>query len=235
MNVIWFDHLFFAIIGIILPLMAFLAERPGEVETEDYHVHLPPKKHIYYTNGLMLVIGALIVLTLWNVTFRSFEVLGITYPVVDTTVIVLCVIIVLIYAGDTIFNYISSKKTRESIKELGHIMPTSWNDYSHFIFLAFAAGICEEIVFRGFMINYVKEMLIDNAYAAFVALVLPSVIFSVSHIYQGWFSVLKIFSLSLLFGAIFMYSGSLLLVIIIHVLVDLISGAAMVKLAGKQQ
>jgi uncharacterized protein len=238
MNVIWFDHLLFFVVGIVLPIMSIMTEKPTiDAESGDEILlsksNLPPKKHIYYTNGLILVIGALIVLTLWNVTFRSFEVLGIISPHIDTLVLALCGAIVLIYSIDTIVNFIKSKKTTDDTNDLSNIMPTSWSDYGHFIFLAIAAGICEEIVFRGFLINYINQMLSDSSFGYFIALIVPAIIFSVSHIYQGWFAVLKIFAISLLFGAVFIFSKSLLLVCLIHVLVDLISGAVMVAVYRK--
>jgi uncharacterized protein len=233
MNINWFDHLFFLVVGIILPSMSFVSEKSHD-EDSNYKDLLPPKKHIYYTNGLILVIGALIVLTLWNVTYRSFDKLGFIAPYVDSIVLYLCVAISIIYLIDTLVNYFNTKKTKESIEELSHVMPTSWDDYIHFTFLAFAAGICEEIIFRGFLINYILEMSQGMTYSFYLALVLPAFIFAVSHIYQGWVSVLKIFTLSLLFGAIFLFSKSLILVIIIHVLVDLISGAVMVMVVEKK-
>jgi uncharacterized protein len=231
MNFIWFDHLFFCVVGILLPIMSVMAEKPNadDQDIDIYKPSLPPKKHIYYTNGLMLCIGAMIVLTLWNLTLRPFDVLGVNYPTIDALVIGLCSVIVIIYSIDTFINYTNSKKSLDDIKELSHIMPTSWNDFKHFIFLAFAAGICEEIVFRGFLVNYISHLCAGSEYGYFLALVLPAVIFSISHVYQGWFAVMKIFAISLLFGAIFIFSKSLLLVCIIHVLVDLISGAVMVK------
>jgi uncharacterized protein len=234
MNVIWFDHMLFVLVGIVLPILSISAEKPSvEGEASDEMVltnsMLPEKKHIYYSNGLFLIIGALIVLTLWNVTFRSFEVLGITYPIIDSMVIGLCISIIVIYVSDTAYNFFQHiKAINNDSKELESIMPTSWNDYGHFIFMAFAAGICEEIVYRGFMINYVMHMLPTNEYRFLIALIMPALIFAVSHVYQGWFSVLKIFAVSLLFSAIFLFSKSLVLVCIIHVLIDLVSGAAMV-------
>jgi uncharacterized protein len=240
MNIIWFDHLLFFVIGIVLPVMSIMTEKPTfDAESGDEILfsksELPPKKHIYYTNGLILVIGALVVLTLWNVTFRSFEVLGIIFPQIDTLVIALCLAIVMIYSIDTVINFIKSNKASTDTNDLSNIMPTSWSDYGHFVFLAIAAGICEEIVFRGFLINYINEMLPNLSYAYFIALVFPALIFSVSHIYQGWFAVLKIFAISLLFGALFIFSKSLLLVCLIHVLVDLISGAVMVVVFRKSE
>jgi uncharacterized protein len=49
-------------------------------------------------------------------------------------------------------------------------------------------------------------------------------VFAVSHLYQGIWAVIKILIVAILFGIIFWYSKSLLLVVVLHVLVDLVSG-----------
>lgn len=231
MDLTWFDHLFFFLLGVVFPAMAVMSEKSGAEEDESYIQQLPPKKHIYYSNGLMLVIGALMVLTLWNVTYRDFGKLGFQEILISPAVLWIVAGITLIYTGDTLYNVWQSKKEADKWKDLSHIMPTSWQDYRHFIFLALAAGSCEEIIFRGFMINYVVEMTSSYSFAEALALIIPAFIFSISHIYQGWASVIKIASISLLFGALYMYTTSLYLVMIIHVLVDLISGAVLVTLS----
>ncbi len=231
MDLTWFDHLFFFLLGVVFPVMAVMSEKSGAEEDEAYLMQLPPKKHIYYSNGLMLVIGALMVLTLWNVTYRDFGKLGFHDILISDGAIWIVAGIALIYAGDTLFNIWQSRKEADKWKDMAHIMPTSWQDYRHFIFLALAAGTCEEIIFRGFMINYVAEMAAGTSFAEALALIIPAFIFSISHIYQGWASVVKIASISLLFGALYMHTSSLYLVMIIHALVDLISGAVLVALS----
>jgi membrane protease YdiL (CAAX protease family) len=49
---------------------------------------------------------------------------------------------------------------------------------------------------------------------------LPAVSFSIAHIYQGTKAVLKILLLAVFFGLIFRLSGSLLVVMLLHFLVD---------------
>ena len=61
-------------------------------------------------------------------------------------------------------------------------------------------------------------------YGTWVAIIIPALVFSLSHMYQGWLAVLKIFIISMLFGCIFSVSGSLIVVILIHVFIDIISG-----------
>lgn len=226
------DHAFFFVIGIFLPMISLMSER-ASADMPDIELRLPPKKHIYYQNGLMLVIGALIVLTIWNINERSWDLFGFVYPETNVFVWAMVGALVILYAGDSLYSVFSKKIEPES-KKLGQILPQSWSDYGHFTFLALAAGVCEEIIFRGFMINYILGLMGNSSLGVYLAIVIPAVIFSISHIYQGVVSVFKIFVLSLLFGAIYIYSKSLLLVIIIHVLVDLISGALMVQFGKKE-
>lgn len=59
----------------------------------------------------MLLIGSLMVLTLWNVTYRSFEKLGFHDIMINPTALWIVVAISLIYIVDTVYNVIQNKKT----------------------------------------------------------------------------------------------------------------------------
>jgi uncharacterized protein len=234
MELIWFDHFFFIVVGILLPGMALVSERSESTIADVPAEALPPKKHLYYSNSLMLLIGALLVLTLWNVTGRSMSYLGFQF-IHDTPMVrLLGGLIVLLYAIDALYNVYINKKPQDD-KDMAHIMPTSWNDYKHFITLAIAAGVCEEVVFRGFLVNYIKSITSTNEYSFYIAIILPAIIFSISHLYQGWLAVSKIFCLSLLFSCLFLYSQSLVLVMALHVLMDLLSGALMVMVSMRNK
>ena len=70
-----FDHFIFFIICILLPGMSILSARATEIP--GIEPVLPEKKHIYFSNGLLLWIGAMLVLTNWNLTDKSWEILGV--------------------------------------------------------------------------------------------------------------------------------------------------------------
>ena len=227
-----FDHFLFFVICIVLPGMSLLSARS---EVAGIKPLLPAKKHIYFSNGLMLWIGALLVLTNWNISDKGWTLLGIQYPYIDNVVNGMIGVLVFIYAVDTIYNIINADKKEEESGVMEQILPENWGEYLPFIFLAVSAGICEEVVYRGFLVNYFLQITSSTGYAYFLSLILPSIFFAVGHIYQGWVNVVKIFSLSLLFCGIFLFSKSLLLVIVIHVLVDLISGAIVVILNRRKK
>ncbi len=236
MNLIWFDHFFFLLVGVILPLVSlYSAQATKDLKNEDLFDENESKKDIYYTNGFMLLIGGLLVTCNYALTGKSFTRLGFVLPKLDTLVIGLTCALALIYIIDTIFSIQEYKKdTIKEQKDLEMILPKNWSEYKHYAFLAINAGISEEIVYRGFLINYLREVLPVGPSNILLAVFIPSVIFALSHMYQGWLNVLKIFTISILLGNIYVYSESLLIVVIIHVLVDLISGSMLIFFSKKE-
>ncbi|HOY11555.1 MAG TPA: CPBP family intramembrane metalloprotease [Saprospiraceae bacterium] len=236
MKLFWLDHILFIVVGILIPILSLLSSSKNmAIEGEEVKMDLPPKKHLYYSNGLMLWIGAVLVITSWNITTKPWADLGINWPVFSTLSIYLILALLAIYLIDTaVSTYQYQKGKKIDDEEMLNIMPQNWTEYSHFIFLAVSAGVCEEIVFRGFLINYMREVLPSSPYNLIMSIIIPGMIFSISHFYQGFLNVFKIFSLSILFGAIFVLTKSLLIVAILHAMVDLISGAVFVILEKRK-
>lgn len=194
--------------------------------TIDIIQSLPPKNHLFYTNGLMLIIGALLVLTSWNFSDRPWYKLGIGLMTWNENVLFLCIGIFAFYFLDLIFGFLNTKYIESKLEDLHYIIPLNWREFRSYIFLAVSAGICEEIIFRGFLITYISHYFSDSSFGMLLAVLLPALVFSVSHLYQGWWAVLKIMILALLFGFIFILSESLIAVILIHILIDIFSGVA---------
>ena len=227
-----FDHFMFFIVCIVLPGLSLMSAKTPDVPGME--TVLPAKKHIYFSNGLMLWIGALLVLTNWNISDKSWDLLGIKMPFMTDLVVYLCSALILIYMVDSIYSVYKGTDKEDNSQLMEQILPSNWSEYASFTFLAISAGICEEVVFRGFLVNYFLEITKGMTFGPYLSIVIPALVFSVSHLYQGWLNVVKIFTLALLFCAIFLLSNSLLLVIVIHVAVDLISGALVVGLAKKE-
>ncbi|HJW30937.1 MAG TPA: CPBP family intramembrane glutamic endopeptidase, partial [Saprospiraceae bacterium] len=93
----------------------------------------------------------------------------------------------------------------------------------HFILLAIAAGIGEEVIFRGYLIHYLLFWTGNTTEGVVAACLISSALFAFLHGYQGMKSMLKIFFISLCFAGIFVYSQSLLIVILVHAIIDIIS------------
>lgn len=234
----WIDHLLFIIIALVLPIMAIATSTQMDEESEDLGSKLKfNKKDLYYQNGLMLWIGALVVSTAWLYAGKSYHALGLSTPVINNKVLMLCGALILIYVVDLVISIAHYKRESHGSDDdsLDFIAPTNFKEFKHFVFLALSAGVCEEVIFRGFLVNYVKYWVPDHAWQLHMAVLVSSVFFSISHLYQGWINVLKIFVIALLFGYIYVYSQSLVLVVIIHFLVDLVSGMMMLVFNKKNE
>jgi membrane protease YdiL (CAAX protease family) len=66
------------------------------------------------------------------------------------------------------------------------------------------------------------------------ALIVPSLLFSLAHYYQGWKAVLKIWGFAVGLGLMFIITGSLWPVMIIHFIIDF-GGGWMAMILGRKQ
>jgi len=221
----WFDHLYAFFLLVIVPFMSLQSGN----EEGDWEF-LPPKKHLFFSNGLMLLIGAMLVATSWNITDRPWHTLGVALPQWNELTIGLTIAISVFYLADQWLSWRKNMQNKEEIKNLSYVVPVTWQEFTPFLFLAFAAGISEEVIFRGFLIPYLTTLLNGVPGNMWLVLAFTSASFSVSHAYQGWKAVLKIALVSFLLGGLFIASQSLLLVILIHICIDIISGVTSVLL-----
>jgi membrane protease YdiL (CAAX protease family) len=111
------------------------------------------------------------------------------------------------------------------VAPLEFFLPHSMQEHRLFQLLSVTAGICEEFLYRGFIMWALAYYVGLPA-----AIVLQAVIFSLGHIYQGndarsvAQALLKTGAAGLILGAIAVASGSLIPGMIVHALVDLSSG-----------
>ena len=192
------------------------------------------KKKFYLANAGVLWIGAIMVFLLWLLAWRPLSEMGFRAPIVDTLVIALTALFVVAYIIET-YTEINREGNEEEIKKSAAFLPQNSQEYFYFVLLSFSAGICEEIVYRGFLVNYIMTIIDDRVIGFNMAVIFPAVIFGVVHMYQGMKSVLKIGIMSLLFSTIFIFSQSLLIVIILHTAVDVVSGFIGMKITQKYQ
>jgi membrane protease YdiL (CAAX protease family) len=122
--------------------------------------------------------------------------------------------------------WIRSRRSEESVAEASErmlapvsaLLPYGRKERWLFASLSITAGICEEILFRGFLMFYLQEVF---GSALWVAVAVSSVIFGVVHIYQGITQVLATGAFGAAMAVLYLFSGSLLLPIIVHALLDL--------------
>jgi membrane protease YdiL (CAAX protease family) len=93
-----------------------------------------------------------------------------------------------------------------------------WAAWAVIIMISVVAGICEETGFRGYM-----QVPLENKYGPVAAIGIVSVVFVLVHLHQAWSGpiLLHIFFISVLFGTIAYFTGSLIPGIIGHIIMDI--------------
>lgn len=109
------------------------------------------------------------------------------------------------------------------VKESGvlrRLIPVTASEKNVFAGLSITAAICEELVFRGFLIH----ALILVSGSTTVALLLSSAVFGWMHAYQDLGGAIRAGSLGALLALPFVLHGSILPAVLAHAAIDLISG-----------
>jgi len=102
------------------------------------------------------------------------------------------------------------------------ILPQSTLEMLPYLSLAITAGLCEEFLYRGFAM----AALAHAGLAAWLVLVVSSLLFGLAHSYQGRGGMVMTFLVGLLLGASRLSYNSLLPAIFWHTAVDAVAGIA---------
>jgi uncharacterized protein len=102
------------------------------------------------------------------------------------------------------------------------LLPVSREERLWWVLLSLTAGIGEELLYRGFILQYLRGHLASGpALDLTLAWLLSSLAFGVGHVYQGVRGVTETTVAGLTFGLIAILTGHLFLPIVLHSLIDL--------------
>jgi len=111
------------------------------------------------------------------------------------------------------------QRVRPQINEFEPIAPHTPRERSIWYLTAITAGCCEETIYRGFLLAFFASLAGIVAAAAITV-----VMFGFFHAYYGWKGILKTAALGLFMTLLALWSASLVPVIIIHAMIDVMSG-----------
>jgi membrane protease YdiL (CAAX protease family) len=113
-------------------------------------------------------------------------------------------------------------KIAKAMQSLRFALPVTPRERRWWIAASLAAGVCEEILYRGFVTHYFSGSLgAPIALGTLGAWLVSSLFFGFAHAYQGVAGIVRTAIGGLMLGSIAILSGSLLLPIVLHVMFDL--------------
>jgi membrane protease YdiL (CAAX protease family) len=118
------------------------------------------------------------------------------------------------------------EQIRNQVTSYSEILPRTKVELFLFVLVSITAGICEELLYRGFLIPYIEGFSNKG-----ISVLLSSVLFGLSHAYfQGWYGALRTGGIGVFFAGLYIFSGSLWLPMILHAFMD-INGARVLRAA----
>jgi membrane protease YdiL (CAAX protease family) len=104
------------------------------------------------------------------------------------------------------------------LRPVAALLPRTPAERRMFVGVALTAGVAEEIVFRGFLLVYLTDVL---TVPLGVAMVVSAALFGLAHSYQGAVGVLLTGLAGYWLAGMYVLTGSLVLPVVVHALVDL--------------
>jgi membrane protease YdiL (CAAX protease family) len=186
-----------------------------------------PRKRVKWYRKLVAFSWLLTFLVIWAVGFRNVMTIGTRAAwmparegVRDFIVGLLAAVILIQVAA--VLKLRTRPELREKIAKamqpLYFMLPVTREERSWFFFVSLSAGICEETIYRGFLINYLMGA--PTNLNVTLAIVVSSLIFGMGHIYQGVRGAFGSSVLGFIFALLFVMTGNLALPMLLHALID---------------
>ena len=202
---------------IVLPVYAVLTGKDTKKKFEE----APEKKVIYYRQIIVIqLILATLVFTSMALNGDNIDLIGLAFFKKPIWVLTLISATLIIF---WLLNQIKLKpedfdKLSSKYKDVDFLLPASRREYQWSIAVSYAAGICEEIAFRGFLywqlLNYMPSV---------PSVFIVNIVFALSHYSTNLKNMIAAFILGSLLSISFIFTGSLWLAMLVHILVDIYS------------
>jgi len=225
------DWLLLATIVLVVPVYSYFSRRRLET-IADAH-----RRSLYLRSMAALWMLALVTLYAWWRHDRPFDALGFQLlpGIVTTSAEIVCAMaaIAIVLRLRTMATWSPEKRAalRGRIGGVALVVPRTTGELALFLGLALTAGICEELLYRGFFFAVAAPFV--TVYGAVAA---SAIVFGLGHAYQGVRRMALVAAVGLFLGAFYFLTGSIVFPMILHVLIDVnggVSGYLLLRSDGK--
>lgn len=168
---------------------------------------------------------ALIAIALWVLAHRPWSALGLTavrgWRLALSVVVVAAVTTLFVRQVRTLAKLSDARRValRPRLGVMQNLSPRTREERDWFMGLSLTAGLCEELLFRGFLMWAFRPWL--GIYGAAAG---SAVLFGIGHAYQGRAGVLRSGFIGAVFSALALVTGSIVPGIVVHAILDIGGG-----------
>ncbi len=221
-----FDHILVAILFIVMPVLGVTDYRKLKSQL---NAGKPTARLFLYRSWIAWSWGlTLAVAALWLVYKRSIGQLG--FGLETGTGFWIGLALTVVVFGLAAIQAIGLRRDPEKLRAAAikfepvkAMIPHTNQEAREFLAFSITAGICEEILYRGYLMVYITSAIaIEGMWPAALA---SSLAFGLGHAYQGPTGVLKTGLFGLAMAGLYLLTGSLWLLIVLHAVIDLVNGS----------
>ncbi len=110
---------------------------------------------------------------------------------------------------------------RRSLESSSILLPSTAAERKWFAITAITAGICEELLYRGFLMSYIPTIFPMFARQFVVISIISGVVYGLSRAYLGFRGISQAALTGFSFAIVYFLGGSLIPAIVVHALVEL--------------
>jgi len=135
-------------------------------------------------------------------------------------IILLAIFMMMVYFNVRQLRQMKLEKLEAELDHLKMFLPNNKPEFIAFILIVFTAGICEELLYRGWLQN----LLAYGTGSVWIGLVFGAIVFGFGHIYQGKTGIVQTGIIGLILGIVFIFTKSLVAGQVLHVIIDAVNG-----------
>ncbi len=230
MTLHWIDHLFIVLLVAVFPVFDFFVMRRYAARIDSGETDLKAKLYRKVLVEEWLAVGVLV--GTWAFLGRPARELGLVpqwgweMAVGSGVAAAICVAVTLQWKAIQ-SSPENQAKVHEQIAGLSFLLPTTPDQRRAYDWMAVTAGVCEEVLFRGFVMAYLMAALPVSVWTAALA---SAAVFGIAHTYQGLSGIVRTALLGLVVALLYAGTGSIWASVIVHAVIDLTSGRVMSSL-----
>jgi membrane protease YdiL (CAAX protease family) len=145
--------------------------------------------------------------------------------------ILIAIIVLLIGAQKKLRKKPSPQQLNDALDRVRRMLPKTPTERAVWIVVSLTAGICEEVLYRGWLLSLFAATL----GSVWLGLLISSIIFGFAHTYQGRNAIFGTGVIGAILGLVFIFSGSLIPGQALHAAMDLNNGLALGRVAKRAE
>jgi membrane protease YdiL (CAAX protease family) len=181
----------------------------------------PNARLLYYRTQILWELSWLVVLVLITIPIPDPLLwLGITLPNQIGWMITLALLFGIVLSTNLIRrNPEALANMQRSLEPQSLLLPSSAEERKWFAIATVVAGICEELLYRGFFLRYLRTVL--PGWNWIILVLISGIVYGLSRAYQGRKGILTTTLAGFSYAIIYVLSGSILPAMAFHILADL--------------